>query len=176
MLKVARDRDAALEGRRILLVEDDVRNIFALSSLLEPKGAKVEIARNGSEAVDLLRLDTAPRDSAVDLVLMDVMMPEMDGLDRDAGNPHPLPMEEAADHRPYCQGHEGRPGASVSLPAPTTTSPNPSTWTSCCHSSGSGCRNRAVSWSPISTSSCSSSSTPSTSSTTTTSVVTPGLR
>jgi CheY-like chemotaxis protein len=39
----------ALEGRRILVVEDDVRNIFALSSVLEPKGAKVEIARNGRE-------------------------------------------------------------------------------------------------------------------------------
>ncbi len=52
MLQVARDRDAALEGRRILVVEDDVRNIFALSSLLEPKGASIEIARNGREALE----------------------------------------------------------------------------------------------------------------------------
>ena len=44
---------AALEGRRILVVEDDVRNIFALSSVLEPKGATVEIARNGREALDV---------------------------------------------------------------------------------------------------------------------------
>jgi CheY-like chemotaxis protein len=75
MLQVARDRDAALEGRRILVVEDDVRNIFALSSLLEPKGAQIDIARNGREA-----LETLTRNSNIDLVLMDIMMPEMDGL------------------------------------------------------------------------------------------------
>ena len=80
MLKIARDRDAALEGRRILVVEDDVRNIFALSSVLEPKGAKVEIARNGREALETLdRLSGRPAES-IDLVLMDIMMPEMDGL------------------------------------------------------------------------------------------------
>jgi CheY-like chemotaxis protein len=75
MLQVARDRDAALEGRRILVVEDDVRNIFALSSLLEPKGATIQIARNGLEAIE-----TLSRDPGVDLVLMDIMMPEMDGI------------------------------------------------------------------------------------------------
>ena len=75
MLQVARDRDAALEGRRILVVEDDVRNIFALSSLLEPKGAVIEIARNGREAIE-----TLTRSPGVDLVLMDIMMPEMDGI------------------------------------------------------------------------------------------------
>ena len=80
LLKVARSRDVALEGRRILVVEDDVRNIFALSSVLEPKGAKVEIARNGREALDALDRAMAPGGSAVDLVLMDIMMPEMDGL------------------------------------------------------------------------------------------------
>jgi CheY-like chemotaxis protein/CHASE3 domain sensor protein len=75
MLQVARDRDAALEGRRILVVEDDVRNIFALSSLLEPKGATIDIARNGREALECLT-----RNPNIDLVLMDIMMPEMDGL------------------------------------------------------------------------------------------------
>jgi CheY-like chemotaxis protein/CHASE3 domain sensor protein len=75
MLQVARDRDAAFEGRRILVVEDDVRNIFALSSLLEPKGAAIEIARNGREAIE-----TLTRNPNVDLVLMDIMMPEMDGI------------------------------------------------------------------------------------------------
>jgi CheY-like chemotaxis protein len=61
-------------------VEDDVRNIFALSSVLEPRGVKVEIARNGKEAIT--RLARAQRDGErpIDLVLMDIMMPEMDGL------------------------------------------------------------------------------------------------
>jgi CheY-like chemotaxis protein/signal transduction histidine kinase len=76
MLRAARDRDAILEGRRILLVEDDVRNIFAVSSVLEPKGARIEIARNGREALEVL---ARAADAVVDLVLMDIMMPEMDG-------------------------------------------------------------------------------------------------
>jgi len=76
MLRAARDREIAFEGRRILLVEDDVRNIFALTSVLEPKGAKVEIARNGQEALDHLAAHPG-----VDLVLMDVMMPVMDGIE-----------------------------------------------------------------------------------------------
>jgi len=80
MLQVARDREAALEGRRILVVEDDVRNIFALSSVLEPRGAKVEIARNGKEALERLTHSLAQPSLTVDLVLMDIMMPEMDGL------------------------------------------------------------------------------------------------
>jgi CheY-like chemotaxis protein/signal transduction histidine kinase/CHASE3 domain sensor protein len=75
MLRDVRHREAVFEGRRVLVVEDDVRNIFALSSVLEPKGAKVEIARNGREA--LAHLKEKP---GVDLVLMDIMMPEMDGL------------------------------------------------------------------------------------------------
>ena len=75
MLEKARSRDAALEGRRILVVEDDIRNVYALTSLLEPRGAKVDIARNGREALSMLEKSTG-----IDLVLMDVMMPEMDGL------------------------------------------------------------------------------------------------
>jgi signal transduction histidine kinase/DNA-binding response OmpR family regulator/CHASE3 domain sensor protein len=80
MLKRARDRDALLEERCILVVEDDVRNIFALSRVLEPKGAKVEIARNGREALDVLARTNGAGGSVIDLVLMDIMMPEMDGL------------------------------------------------------------------------------------------------
>ena len=76
MLRDARHREAVFEGKRVLVVEDDVRNIFALSSVLEPRGAKVEIARNGREAVEHLQ-----KSPGVDLILMDVMMPEMDGLE-----------------------------------------------------------------------------------------------
>jgi CheY-like chemotaxis protein len=80
MLKTARNRDSSLEGRRILVVEDDVRNIFALTSVLEPNGATVEIARNGREALEALARSTASPSARIDLVLMDIMMPEMDGL------------------------------------------------------------------------------------------------
>jgi CheY-like chemotaxis protein/CHASE3 domain sensor protein len=76
MLKTARGRDRVFEGRRILLVDDDVRNIFALTSALEQRGALVEVGRNGREALE--KLDQV---ADIDLVLMDVMMPEMDGLE-----------------------------------------------------------------------------------------------
>ncbi|QJY32321.1 response regulator [Diaphorobacter sp. JS3050] len=80
MLQLARDRESTFEGRTILVVEDDVRNVFALSSVLEPTGARVEIARNGREALEALERSNAAGESAVDLVLMDIMMPEMDGF------------------------------------------------------------------------------------------------
>ena len=70
------NRDAALEGRQILIVEDDVRNVFALTSLLEGRGVKLQVARNGREALTALDRNQPP----IDLVLMDVMMPEMDGF------------------------------------------------------------------------------------------------
>ncbi len=80
MIRKARHRDALLEGRRILVVEDDVRNVYALTNILEPRGARVEIARNGREAIDMLERAAKNPEAAVDLVLMDVMMPVMDGL------------------------------------------------------------------------------------------------
>jgi len=76
MLRTARSRDKVFEGRKILLVDDDVRNIFALTSALEQKGAVVEVGRNGLEALERLA-DVQD----IDLVLMDIMMPEMDGLE-----------------------------------------------------------------------------------------------
>nr|WP_306300158.1 response regulator [Erythrobacter sp. LQ02-29] len=80
MIEKARHRDAALEGRRILIVEDDVRNVYSLTSVLEPRGALTRIARNGQEALDALEEAAGDSDKAIDLVLMDVMMPVMDGL------------------------------------------------------------------------------------------------
>ncbi|MBC3491871.1 response regulator [Pseudomonas taiwanensis] len=76
MLKTARSRDRVFEGRKLLLVDDDMRNIFALTSALEHKGAIVEIGRNGREAIERLE-----QHDDIDLVLMDVMMPEMDGFE-----------------------------------------------------------------------------------------------
>jgi len=80
MLRAARNRESTLEGRRVLVVEDDVRNIFALSSVLEPKGITVVIARNGREALESLTRSSLDASTSIDLVLMDIMMPEMDGF------------------------------------------------------------------------------------------------
>jgi CheY-like chemotaxis protein len=74
VLMAMRSGAAVFEGRTILVVDDDVRNIFALTAALEQKGAHVEVARNGKEALAKLK-----EDPGVDLVLMDIMMPEMDG-------------------------------------------------------------------------------------------------
>jgi signal transduction histidine kinase/DNA-binding response OmpR family regulator/CHASE3 domain sensor protein len=79
MIRQAHNREALLEGRRILVVEDDVRNVYSLTSILEPRGARLQIARNGREAIEAI--DRSFKEgSAIDLVLMDVMMPVMDGL------------------------------------------------------------------------------------------------
>jgi CheY-like chemotaxis protein len=76
MLHVSRARDRGLDGRRVLLVDDDIRNIFSLSSALEHQGLKVDIGRNGFEAIEAL-----DRHPDIDVILMDVMMPGMDGLE-----------------------------------------------------------------------------------------------
>ncbi|WP_337996061.1 response regulator [Oleispirillum naphthae] len=76
MIRMVHDRDAALKERTVLLVDDDMRNVFALSSVLEDKGIAVVIARDGKEC--LARLADNP---GIDLVLMDIMMPEMDGYE-----------------------------------------------------------------------------------------------
>lgn len=80
MLAASLNRDAQLEGRRILVVEDDIRNVYALTGVFEPHGAHVQIARNGREALEALGRINDGAAPKVDLVLMDVMMPEMDGL------------------------------------------------------------------------------------------------
>ena len=76
MLRTARNRERVFEGRKVLLVDDDARNIFALTSVLEQRGLTVEPARNGVEALEKLEAH-----GDVDIVLMDVMMPVMDGLE-----------------------------------------------------------------------------------------------
>jgi CheY-like chemotaxis protein len=68
--------DDALVGKKVLVVDDDVRNIFALSSVLERRGMTVLAAGTGREAIAMLE---STRDVAI--VLMDIMMPEMDGYE-----------------------------------------------------------------------------------------------
>jgi CheY-like chemotaxis protein len=74
MLEQLHRTDPALAGRTVLIVDDDVRNIFALTTLLERSEMRVIYAESGREGI--ARLQDAP---TVDAVLMDVMMPEMDG-------------------------------------------------------------------------------------------------
>jgi HAMP domain-containing protein/CheY-like chemotaxis protein/signal transduction histidine kinase len=74
MLDRLTSSDEDLVGRKVLLVDDDARNIFALSSVLERRGMEVLTATTGREAIGLLEST-----SDVAIVLMDIMMPEMDG-------------------------------------------------------------------------------------------------
>jgi hypothetical protein len=76
MLERLHSSDDDLVGRTALLVDDDARNIFALSSVLERRGMKVLTATTGSEAVSIV--ESQPE---VAIVLMDIMMPGMDGYE-----------------------------------------------------------------------------------------------
>jgi CheY-like chemotaxis protein len=71
-----RASDTVLNGRRVLIVDDDIRNIFALASVLEEHGMTAISASNGRDA---LRIMSDQKD--VDIVLMDIMMPDMDGIE-----------------------------------------------------------------------------------------------
>jgi len=70
------DRDAVFQDKTILMVDDDMRNVFAVSSVLEEKGMQIIVAENGREA--LKKLD---HHDNIDLIIMDMMMPEMDGYE-----------------------------------------------------------------------------------------------
>ena len=76
MLAQAHNRDPILSGRKILIVDDDVRNIFALTSILENQQMNVLYAENGLQAIEILK-----EHPDTEAVLMDVMMPEIDGYE-----------------------------------------------------------------------------------------------
>ena len=75
-IEIVREDGAGLEGKRVLIVDDDARNIFALRSALELHDMNVTSAESGQEGLDLLA-----RSTGFDVVLMDIMMPEMDGYE-----------------------------------------------------------------------------------------------
>jgi len=74
MLENLHDSNEQLAGRTVLIVDDDARNVFALSSVLERRGMKVKAATTGTEAIQMLEGGLQPA-----MVLMDIMMPGMDG-------------------------------------------------------------------------------------------------
>jgi CheY-like chemotaxis protein len=76
LLREQREVDDRIVGRKVLIVDDDVRNIFALTSVLESHGLEVLHAENGRDGIEALE-----RNPDVNVVLMDVMMPEMDGYE-----------------------------------------------------------------------------------------------
>ncbi|HEY0139445.1 MAG TPA: HAMP domain-containing protein [Thermoanaerobaculia bacterium] len=76
MLEQLHESDPVLAGKKALIVDDDMRNIYALTSLLERHKMKVLYAESGAEGIDIL--NNTPD---IDVVLMDVMMPEMDGYE-----------------------------------------------------------------------------------------------
>jgi CheY-like chemotaxis protein len=76
LLENAREHDPVLAGKTVLVVDDDLRNIFALTSLLEHHDIQVLHAENGRAGIDILE-----QNPLVDAVLMDIMMPEMDGYE-----------------------------------------------------------------------------------------------
>jgi len=69
-------RDALFEGKRVLIVDDDMRNVYSLTAELERRGMLVEAAGSGIECLDFLK----QKDMHLDMVLMDIMMPELDGF------------------------------------------------------------------------------------------------
>jgi signal transduction histidine kinase/CheY-like chemotaxis protein len=76
MLEQLHASAAVLEGKQVLIVDDDVRNVFALTSVLERHGMRVVFAENGRDGISTLEANPE-----VDIVLMDIMMPEMDGYE-----------------------------------------------------------------------------------------------
>jgi len=70
------DSDNMFKGKKILIVDDDMRNVFALSKVLGDKGLKILKAEDGIKALDILA-----KEEGMDLVIMDIMMPEMDGFE-----------------------------------------------------------------------------------------------
>lgn len=68
------DKETIFHSKKILLVDDDMRNLFALSKILKDRGMEIVIAENGANALEILDTHTG-----IDLILMDIMMPEMDG-------------------------------------------------------------------------------------------------
>ncbi len=76
ILRMVHDKESILAGKKVLMVDDDMRNVFSLKKILEEKGIHIVVGKNGRDGID--RLNENPD---VDLILMDIMMPEMNGFE-----------------------------------------------------------------------------------------------
>ena len=85
-------------------MDDDARNIFALTTMLENHEMDVISATNGRQAIEMIQKETD-----IGVVLMDIMMPEMDGYQTMQEIRKDPKFSDPADPRPHGQGHEGRP-------------------------------------------------------------------
>ena len=99
------ETETVLKDKKILIVDDDIRNIFAMTSLLERYEMQILSAETGKTALE--QLQASPD---IDVVLMDIMMPDMDGYDTMRAIRKFAQIPHAAGHRSHGQGHERRPG------------------------------------------------------------------
>ena len=104
LLEELHQSDAVLAGKKVLIVDDDMRNIFALSTVLEEHAWTSSRPTTAATRSSMLQ-----NEPDIDIVLMDIMMPEMDGIDTMREIRKMPACREPADRRGDRQGHEGRP-------------------------------------------------------------------
>ena len=121
MLDRLHGSNEVLRGRKVLVVDDDARNIFALTTVLENHG------HGGAECAPTAarRSTSSMRRRTCSVVLMDIMMPEMDGYETMREIRERSEVPDAADPGAHGQGDEGRPREVPARPARRTTSPKP---------------------------------------------------
>ncbi len=132
-LQQLRRCDPLLSGRKIVAIDDDIRNIFSLTSALEEHGVELHYAESGRSGIELLQ-----RMPDVDAVLVDIMMPGMDGYEtiqeiRDMPEFRALPVIAVT-----AKAMKGDRQKCIEAGANRTTSPSPSTSSNWCRCCGSG--------------------------------------
>ena len=112
LLDRVRTGDVPLHGKKVLVIDDDIRSGFALTSMLEQHGMKVVYAENGREGIERLR-----GQPNTDVVLLDIMMPEMDGYETAQAISAIPGFEHLLDHLADREGDEGRQGEGLAAGA-----------------------------------------------------------